>query len=333
MKNHVVLRSVGGAVSLDHEVMGGRLGRLRVRVGLVIFTLIGIRSRFPIVLKDAVVSNEVKVGEVDISTAASSFALSVAYIVVEIKSVRAHGDSHITILEVSADVLQVVRACVSDCHLDTVLFQVCSNFFDHLVVSLLFCHELSSHLVRLVRVDSVGVTRSINTSWDALIAGQFAIATWACCNLGVEAIDVGIHEVNSRAVRSRSAGVSIPGALIVVKSDCEDTSSAGAVNIVHVDVEGERATSEVVVVAPVVIVVVGIVVHEGAILGSHEDIVARGGQASAVKTLKIEGCAWSVVPLVCVNKEFLELSRGNFFFFILIGIRGGLRLRRRLRLW
>ena len=83
---------------------------------------------------------------------------------------------------------------------------------------------------------------------------------------GLVAPDVGLHNVDGRALRSDISALGIPAAVLIVELDKVDTGSAGAVNFAEIHIESESATEVIVPVRPVGRFIVGVVKHEGAVV-------------------------------------------------------------------
>ena len=92
---------------------------------------------------------------------------------------------------------------------------------------------------------------------DAELAGQAP---------GFEAVFVGLHDVDSGALRSLTWVLLVPAAMIIIELDEVDTGGAFAVNIAHIDVKHQGATHVFVIVGPVSAIVIGLVEDEGAVV-------------------------------------------------------------------
>ena len=169
---------------------------------------------------------------------------------------------------------------------------------------------------------------------DAKLAGQA---------LGLEAVLVGLHDIDGGTLRSLTSVLRVPAAVIVIKFDKVDTSGAFTADAADIDVKLQGATKVVVPVRPVGRVVHSVVKDEGTIIKTHRNLVIVSLEVLSIKASHKE------LPSAVIAAGAVEaLHLGGFrlgigliliifflsavvFLIVRIGIGSRLRLWARLR--
>ena len=138
---------------------------------------------------------------------------------------------------------------------------------------------------------------------DAEFAGQ---------TLGLEAVLVGLHDINGSTLRSLTSALRVPAAMTIIELDKVDTSGAFTADAAYIDVKLQGSAKVIVPVGPVGGVVKSVVKDKGAIVQSHLNLVMFGLEVFSIKTSHVE-----FPRATAVTNEFLQVCS-----FRLVGIFG-----------
>ena len=99
-------------------------------------------------------------------------------------------------------------------------------------------------MVGRVSVDKVVLTGSVGvivifTSLSTALALNLTGAEFTWLGLSIETPNVGLHDVNSGALRGHTILMGVPAALLVIQLGQVDTGGAGAGNLADIDIEIE----------------------------------------------------------------------------------------------